>query len=138
MRYAGRYVNGRREGVWRISNADGSDAWENIWRHGAWNGPATTWWPNGVVRDQGQYAAGAVTGRWTFRFQNGQLAATGDYLEDRKVGPWEYFDESGVPMEYEPWEHQFSEWDWAYDDYSGMHRGANWPIPPDGCEPDAE
>jgi antitoxin component YwqK of YwqJK toxin-antitoxin module len=76
-----------------------------------------------------------MTGTWSFWFSNGQLAASGRYQEDRKIGAWSYFDEEGLAMEYGPWEVKFSHWDWAFDDYSGMPRGENWPLPPGDCEP---
>ena len=55
--------------------------------------------------------------------------------DDRKVGPWLYCDETGSPMKFQDWEVQYAHWDWAYDDYTGMPRGENWPAPPPDAEP---
>ena len=62
--------------------------------------------------------------------QTGQIAATGRYTEDRKIGKWHYWDKEGAPMTYSNWEREYHEYDWAYDDYTGMPRGENWPEPP--------
>ena len=136
--YSGRYLAGLREGLWRVLNPDGDRAWEITWRSGVWDGPATTWWNSGGITHQGQHVMGERSGTWSFWFEHGQLAATGKYLSDRKIGTWTYYDEDGHEMNYPEWKQEFSEWDWAYDDYAGFPRGENWPHPPAGAPPIGE
>lgn len=135
MRYEGRFEGGLRSGLWRVLTANGNPAWETTWKAGEWDGPSSTWWFDGAVKQHGQYESGAMTGMWSFWFPDGQLAARGSYRADRKVGTWIYFDELGNPMDYAPWRLKFHEGDWAFDDCSGMPRGQSWPLPPIGSEP---
>ena len=133
MRYQGKYRNGLRDGLWRVTDAeDGSPIWETTWANGEWHGPSTSWYRSGRRRSAGDYEHGCMSGVWTYWFENGQTAATGQYAADRKTGAWQYWDDEGKPMPYAEWEKRYHDYDWAYDDYAGMPRGENWPEPPIG------
>jgi len=130
-RYEGEYRGGCREGLWRVTNElTGAPMWETTWRNGVWHGPATGWWANGNLRDQGEYREGLNHGHWRFWFEDGTLAAEGRYEAGKKVGAWNYWDEAGNPMSYDDWAEQYEQWDWAYDDLTGFPHGSNWPEPP--------
>jgi len=60
----------------------------------------------------------------------GRLPLRVGYEHDRKTGDWEYWAEDSKAMPYEEWEREYHDYDWAYDDYTGMPRGENWPEPP--------
>ena len=138
LRYNGGYLNGMKNGMWRVFMVnDGSLRFEISFRDGEWDGTSTVW-AGDHKTEEGSYARGKMTGEWTFRFDTGQLAAQGRYEEDRKIGAWCYFDEAGSPMSYSEWAKEFAHWDWAYDDYTGMPSGENWPDPPPGAVPDPE
>jgi hypothetical protein len=135
LRYTGGYLNGRKNGIWRVFIVnDGSLRFEISFQDGEWNGPSTVWAGERKTQE-GHYARGKLAGEWKFRFDTGQLAAQGRYEDDRKIGAWSYFDEAGSPMSYPEWSKEFAHWDWAYDDYSGFPRGENWPDPPPGAVP---
>lgn len=131
MLYEGVYRDGMRDGLWRVSDAEsGEPLWEITWSADEWHGAAKSWYRGGQLHHEGAYAHGQQTGHWTYWFENGQTAAAGHYDQDRKTGKWEYWGKSGRAMSYADWERQYHEYDWAYDDYTGMPRGENWPTPP--------
>jgi len=131
MRYEGDYRNGLREGLWRVTDAEtGVARWETTWSGGTWHGPTRSWYRNGQLEHEGEYAHGQMTGPWTFWFETGLVAAIGNYRHDRKLGHWRYWHKDGQAMSYEEWEHEYHDYDWAYDDYTGFPRGENWPKPP--------
>jgi antitoxin component YwqK of YwqJK toxin-antitoxin module len=131
LRYEGEYRDGKREGLWRVSTAStGAPRWQVTWSRGVWDGPASSWWPNGNKKDERHYRDGLEDGGARFWFASGRLAAEGSYKRGCKVGPWSYWDESGTPMDYDAWAERYEEWDWAYDDYTGFPHGESWPDPP--------
>ena len=131
MRYEGDYRDGVRDGLWRVTDVrTGDPLWEVTWSAGEWHGPARTWYRSGQVEDDGQHSHGERDGVWTFWFESGQVAARGSYAEDKKIGEWKYWAEDGEAMQYDQWERAYHDYDWAYDDYTGMPRGENWPEPP--------
>lgn len=131
LRYEGAYKGGVRDGLWRVTKAEtGVPCWEVTWVRGEWHGPSRSWNRAGQVTEDGEYAHGRLTGLWTFRFETGQLAARGRYESDRKTGSWEYWDKDGHSIDSASWEREYSDYDFAFDDYSGMPRGENWPHPP--------
>jgi antitoxin component YwqK of YwqJK toxin-antitoxin module len=136
LRYEGEYRDGRREGLWRVTEeGTGALCWEVTWSGGMWDGPSTSWWPNGNKEKRGDYHEGHNDGRWRFWFETGRLAAEGFYEAGRKVGRWSYWDEGGTAMPYDDWAERYEHWDWAYDDYTGFPHGENWPDPPAGQSP---
>ena len=133
LRYEGHYRDGLRDGLWSVTRAgSGGRCWEITWSMGEWHGLARAWYRNGQLEDEGEYAHGCHTGVWTYWFETGQLAAQGTYETDRKVGDWQYWDKVGRPMQWPDWQRQYGlgDYDFAYDDYTGMPRGENWPHPP--------
>jgi len=134
MHYSGCFRGGRRDGHWQVFHKNGSMAWEISWTDGVWDGPSNSWWEDGTKLEEGRYNAGRMTGTWTWWYRNGQMAARGPYEDDLKVGQWLYFDEQGRSITAA----QFAkdDGDWARDDYTGLPRGENWPMPPDGLTPD--
>jgi len=131
LRYEGRYENGLRDGLWRVTKAEtGAPCWEVTWARGEWHGPSRSWYSNGQLEKEGEHRHGRMAGPWTFWFQTGQTAARGHYEEDQKAGAWEYWDKSGRLVSWEAWEREYETYDFAFDDYRGTPRGENWPHPP--------
>jgi len=130
LRWEGQYREGLRDGIWRVTGAeDGTPRWETTWSLGEWHGRSTSWYRNGQKTAEGEHVHGCRSGVWTHWFESGQLAARGRYDADRKVGEWQYWNEDGEPTQYADWQRRYDHWDWAFDDYSGMPRGENWPHP---------
>ena len=131
LRWHGAFRHGRHDGLWRVTDEKtGETLWEVTWAGGKWHGPSRSWYPNGRLQQEGHYENGFMTGLWTFWFPSGEIAARGRYERDRKSGVWEYFDEGGAVVEHGTWERDFGfEYDFAYDDYTGLPRGENWPRP---------
>jgi antitoxin component YwqK of YwqJK toxin-antitoxin module len=111
MRYEGEYRNGCRVGLWRVTDADtGAPRWGTTWSAGEWHGPTRSWYPNGQLEHEGEYAHGQLSGRWTFWFETGQVAAEGAYLDDREVGAWQYWNKEGCATAREEWEHDYNDY----------------------------
>lgn len=62
------------------------------------DGPYTTWYENGQVKEEGHYRLGAIEGRVTLYHENGRKKAEGEYRKGRQVGAWSYWDQEGKPV----------------------------------------
>lgn len=68
---------------------------DGTWRlHGRW----TSWYENGQMQEQGQYADHLETGEWIWWYENGNRAAHGQFLAGNREGAWTLFHENGVKM----------------------------------------
>ncbi len=67
----GRYLNNKRDGIWKSWHDDGS-----LW-------------------SEGSFVAGQREGVGTVYFPNGQKQIEGHYKHGKRVGKWKYWDESG-------------------------------------------
>ena len=120
------WVEGRLEGphvgYYEVDGAGGARAWEGTYSGGVDDGPATFYWPSGVVLAEGVYEGGAAQGVWQTHFESGALRATlpyardllhglyterfesgpkrveGRYQYDRRVGTWTTWDASGAVL----------------------------------------
>jgi hypothetical protein len=60
------------------------------------NGLVRTWWPNGRLRQQGQFTNDWATGDWEFFHEDGQVSASGEYHRGWRVGIWQERNENGL------------------------------------------
>jgi len=137
LRYEGAYAGGMRDGLWRVTKATtGAPCWEVRWVRGDWHGPSRGWYPNGQQMEEGEYVHGRLAGCGASGSGQASWRQGGRYHADRKTGSWECWDKDGRSIDWASWERQYGVYDFAFDDYTGMPRGENWPHPPtDGAPP---
>lgn len=68
----GNYVDGRRDGVWKL------------------------FYPSGALRATGPYRRGERHGAWSEWYEDGVQASDGHYVGGRRDGRWSWFDERGA------------------------------------------
>lgn len=74
--------------VFTTRYADGEPWSELHFAGGVPDGLCRTWHPGGVLASQGQYRAGAATGRWRYWRADGSLELECTYERDLYHGPW--------------------------------------------------
>ena len=97
------YVNGIKEGVARQYNEAGVVVGGSVFasdvlvaegittKEGKRNGPWKEYWPNGMLRSEGQYVDDAREGRWVFYRESGEKEQQGEYMSDAIHGAWTWW-----------------------------------------------
>ena len=118
----GKYVNQKKDSIWKYYNPEGKliaeEAFklgvrngisrvyypqgggiveEKNWIDGKLNGPCRKYFENGQIRYLGQYLNNNVDGYVKFYFSNGKVYAEGLYVNDLKEGEWKYYNKDGTP-----------------------------------------
>jgi antitoxin component YwqK of YwqJK toxin-antitoxin module len=131
LRGVGPYDFAIRSGIWTWTwEAAGTLESEMFYIGGLREGPWVSYWPDGVIRIEGQFMSGVGEHLWRYYYQsgelsveesyhegqrqglsttyweNGQLKAQGMYMKDRKSSTWTYWDEDGNITHTD----EFSEW----------------------------
>lgn len=73
-----------KEGVlrnFRVLQTDGTIATYTV-NNDRLNGVHTSYYPRGVIKEQGSYTDNVRIGNWVYRYENGQVQAEGTYLGD--------------------------------------------------------
>lgn len=60
-------------------------------RNGLWQ----SWYENGALWSQSEYARGFKHGKCITFYENGKIRYEGSYEQDKKVGEWFFFDSTG-------------------------------------------
>ncbi|MCC6151786.1 MAG: sigma-70 family RNA polymerase sigma factor [Planctomycetes bacterium] len=97
------YANGRIESEWTELVTPGKAV-----KHGTF----TNFWPNGIVRESGEYRDDLREGSWTYQYEDGIRFTEGEYLHNKPHGSWKVYDKQGNPEttgRYENGEH-VGEW----------------------------
>lgn len=92
----GRYVNGKREGLWLRYSPNGFMQDSTTYLHGKPIGTSLSWHSNGYMSDSAVYNSdgSGVAVSW---FDNGSVAAAGRYGPDfKKTGKWQFFYRNGM------------------------------------------
>ncbi len=116
----GRYVKGRRHGLWTLYKPDGGTlergSWKDGKRVGVWqgwhpngkerfrviygvegrlNGPATYGHKTGARKAEGMYRGGDKTGIWRTWHANGKRESQGNYKRGHRDSTWTWYGERG-------------------------------------------
>jgi TonB family protein len=68
------------------------------------DGPSMSFYPNGQLRDSGDYRFNRKEGLWKYKYSNGNLESKGSYIRNVQFGIWEYYRENGLPSTKEKYE----------------------------------
>ena len=115
----GKYVNEKRDSIWKFYNAPnslvseesfkigkkdgleknydgkGKIVEEKTWKDSILNGPWKKYYENGNVQQEGVYMKGLLEGEMKFYYPGKTTAVSGMYKHSLKNGKWTYFDNSG-------------------------------------------
>ena len=101
---SGRYVNGKKQGLWLGYYSTGMIRDSAMYDNGNITGTALGWHQNGYLLDSAAYNSdgSSVSVSW---FDNGLLAAAGRYNQGHKRnGKWQFFHKNGKPAAIEVYE----------------------------------
>ncbi len=88
---AGRYVNGRKHGLWIQWYRTGRVWTRQTFRRGIRHGPSWHYYPSGMMAWSGRFKNGFADGRWQFWDRHGRTTASGTYRQGRQVGTWTWY-----------------------------------------------
>lgn len=90
----GRYVNGKREGLWFDYHYNGMMSDSSVYVAGKLKGTKIGWYNNGYISDSAVYTSDgkAVYVSW---FDDGNPSSAGRLDNGKKEGPWQYFHKNG-------------------------------------------
>ena len=92
------YVVGVKNGLARVYYANGQIAEEKTWKAGALEGPCKKYFENGQIKYSGSYVKNKVEGKVIYYYATGKIDAEGMYVNDLKNGPWKYYKEDGTAL----------------------------------------
>lgn len=79
VRIIGKYIEGKRNGIWTAYFESGIKNSENEYAMGEKHGKSAVWHPNGQLYYLGYYEHNEKKGIWKFYDENGNLVTTEDY-----------------------------------------------------------
>ncbi|MDX1938659.1 MAG: energy transducer TonB [Flavihumibacter sp.] len=85
-----------REGAFTVYHNNLQKAQEGTFVYNQLHGTGMAWYPNGILKDSGQYDYNDKTGYWIYRYDNGKTLATGYYKKDAPDSIWYWYRPSGV------------------------------------------
>ncbi|MBC7886278.1 MAG: tetratricopeptide repeat protein [Ferruginibacter sp.] len=83
-------------GVYTITNGDGSKNGVNYYKNGSLDSTYIAWHPNGKIQTEGKYVNGNKTGAWKYYYHDGGLFETENYVNGKLDGEDIQYDEQGV------------------------------------------
>lgn len=87
----------RNVGLWRYyAEADGSLQSEGEFVDGRKNGAWKLFYPSGEVAAVGSYVNDEMNGEWTYYHEGGAVSSTGQYMEGKRNGYWTAFNRDGT------------------------------------------
>ncbi|MCG8477317.1 MAG: hypothetical protein MI784_17765, partial [Cytophagales bacterium] len=104
----GFYKEGKKQGVWKSYDIEGSllalGSYKNGQKDGLWKNFST----KGVLLSEGKYQRGVPCGQWFFYHDNGKIQSLGSFSEHGgRVGVWGNFYSTGTLMQENRWENGF-------------------------------
>lgn len=90
------YVNGLKNGTCKVFYVNGQVAEEKIWKMGKLNGPCKKYFDNGQLKYTGTYVNDKVEGKAVYYYISGKIDGQGMYKNDLKDGVWNYYLENGT------------------------------------------
>lgn len=104
MSSSGRYINGKKEGLWQSFHSNGVMKDSSVYNAGRVTGTYMSWHPNGYGADSMHFNAdgSSVHVSW---FENGVLSSAGRYNPLRmQQGKWMYYHNNGQPSAIETYD----------------------------------
>ncbi len=96
----GKYINGKREGIWTVKYDSGELLIEAIdYTNDMLNGEVKTLFKDGNLRTISNYSDNRLNGKYSQFNNNGSIKLKGFFLNDSKEGDWDVYDEDGVKIE---------------------------------------
>jgi antitoxin component YwqK of YwqJK toxin-antitoxin module len=89
------YINGLKNGSAKVYYPTGQIAEDKTWKMGKLNGPCKKYFENGQLKYTGQFIDDKVEGKAVYYFASGKVDGEGVYLHDLKEGIWKYYKEDG-------------------------------------------
>jgi TonB family protein len=91
---AGRYVNGKKQGLWLLYHYNGMMSDSSFYEDGNLRGTSISWYNNAYIADSANYTSDgkAVYVSW---FDDGTPSSAGRLGNDKKEGAWQYFHKNG-------------------------------------------
>jgi len=93
----GRWIEGRKEGSWRVWSDDGSLRWEGEYLSNELHGLERGWHANGQLEFEGERRRGLRHGRLRTWHDNGRLASEAEYADGQLHGICRRFNVDGEP-----------------------------------------
>jgi hypothetical protein len=93
----GRWIEGRKEGPWRVWRDDGSLRWEGEYLGNELHGPERGWHANGQLEFEGERRHGRRHGRLRTWHESGRLACEAEYSDGKLHGVCRRFNVDGEP-----------------------------------------
>jgi hypothetical protein len=97
----GRYVHGKKEGVWLQFHPNGMMSDSAFFENGKSLGTSISWYSNGMIRDSSvwQKDGSGVVMKW---FENGYISFAGRYIKWKvPQGKWQFFHNNGKASDME-------------------------------------
>jgi antitoxin component YwqK of YwqJK toxin-antitoxin module len=89
------YINGLKNGSAKVYYVTGQVAEDKTWKMGKLNGPCKKYFESGQLKYTGQYVDGKIEGKAVYYFSSGKIDGEGVYKNDLKDGVWNYYTEDG-------------------------------------------
>lgn len=99
IKYKGKYVNNKKEGLWITYYKDGTRKSELTYKKGETIGPARFYYPNSNVKEEGYWQSKSWVGPYKYYHENGNLAYEFIYNKNgKRTGKQYYYYETGELM----------------------------------------
>lgn len=98
VKKAGKYKNGKEDGVWKFNKYDGKPESEITYKNGKKDGEEKKFFTDGTVSTINTYKDGKLNGpKKEFYYQsNGKLKSVYNYKDGRREGPYTLYNEDGT------------------------------------------
>ena len=91
----GVYLNSEREGIFVRYDTSGRVLETKSYVKNVLDGPCALYWPNGIIKEAGNYKNGQKIGEWIAHYENDSLAIKEVFDENNKLIDSIYLDEQG-------------------------------------------
>ena len=99
MKEEGKYVNGKKEGLWKFYYPSGKIKQEVTYKNNRPNGFVRIYYENGNVSEEGIWKGNKWVGKYKYYHKNGKLAYDWNYNENgKRDGVQKYYYENGNIM----------------------------------------
>ena len=89
------FKKGKKDGLEKNFNGKGKLLEEKSWKDSILNGPWKKYYEDGTVQQEGVYVGGFLDGDMKYYYPNKVPAVIGHYQHSLKSGKWMYYDKSG-------------------------------------------
>lgn len=97
------YANGVKNGSCKVYYASGQVSEDKIWKNGVLDGPCKKYFETGQIKYLGQYVNNKMEGKVQYFHPTGKVNAEGIYKNDLKEGDWKYYKEDGTFERTDPY-----------------------------------